>query len=205
MNTISYSFYRRLLALILSACLVVTIIPVTKVEAKVLSIPDNTLITFRVVDNQTIRVNENGKQEAIIINDDCVTVKNVNTGETIVSFKTDFSDEAIKYIQKNNKYIPKTKTTKISYKKIKQKVGTTGSVAAVAAAVIAILISMGVLTGGTTAVPALSLVSAVSGLVANVMDGSSKHGLKITSKSFISKDPTSYNKECWKVVSVKKY
>ena len=100
-NTISYSFYRRLLALILSACLVVTIIPVTKVEAKVQSIPDNTLITFRVVDNQTIRVNENGKQEAIIINDDCVTVKNVNTGETIVSFKTDFSDEAIKYIQKN--------------------------------------------------------------------------------------------------------
>ena len=125
------------------------------------------------------------------------------TGETVSVLERDSSeitnsDSAIKKAYKS-----KTRTTKITYAKIKKLAGGSAGLATIAASIVALLGAAGFLCPGATP-QVLSLISGIAGFASTVMKGSSKYGIKTTLKSY-KRNVKGDIMECWKVTKIVKY
>lgn len=216
----------KVIALFLVVALFFTLIPTTKVHAQTISV-DGSLIEVQQLNSNTFQFIEGDFTETIQLTKNNlttseITITNNNTNETITltynknnntlySSKTgktvDFSNVVSSDDQISTLAAGDVMTKKISYKQIKDSLGTAGTIAGVAGIVIVILTAGG-LNVATTVTVLTTILGGVSGLISDCMKGSSSHGLKITLKSSIRKTTKNgkvYSYEVWSITSVAKY
>lgn len=216
----------RVIALFIVVALFFTLIPTTKVHAQTISV-NGSLIEVKQLNSNTIQFVEEDFIETIQLTKNNSTISEIaitnnNTNETITltynknnntlySSKTgktvDFSNVVSNDDQISTLAAGDVKTKKISYKQIKDSLGTGGTIAGIASILILILTNAG-LTIATTVAALTTILGGISGLISNYMKGSSTHGLKITLKSSIRKTTKNgkvYSYEVWSVTSISKY
>lgn len=216
----------RVIALFLVVALFFTLIPTTKVHAQTISV-NGSLIEVQQLNSNTVQFVDGNLIETIQLTKNNlttseITITNNNTNETITltynknnntlySSKTgktvDFSNVISSDDQISTLAAGDVKTKKVSYKQIKDSLGTAGTLASIAGLLILILTNAG-LNIITTVASLTTILGTVSGVISNYMKGSSLHGLKLTLKSSIRKTTKNgkvYSYEVWSITSVTKY
>lgn len=194
---------KNAVAITLVAMLITMILPLQRTYAsEVVKIPDSDVylkaisankvqviegdkiseITIKKIDSFTteIRVCEPGETDQVFTANSADGTVTTDTGVTIDALDEETMGLGETPVVKatTEKYKSKTETKKFSYAKIKKALSSTATVAAIAAAIIALLIAAGYAVPGIL-LTLIKLLKNVSKLVSLVMDGSIKHGLKI--------------------------
>lgn len=208
---------KKSIVFILSTFLIIATLPILPVNASA-EFQD---VSIQPVDDENIIITDNGNVSKITFSENTITITNLNNGVTnylkisenkVYSSLTDntvsITSSDVNNLKTTNTcsrkaYKSKTRTQKITFAKIKKIVGGTSGIAAIAAAIVSLLAAAGFVCPGATP-HVLELISGISAFTANVMKGSSKHGIKVTLKSY-RRNVKGDMMECWKVQKIAKY
>lgn len=173
-------------------------------------------VNYEEISNNCIEIDENGIKSRITIikNDEeenfKVIVKDLNNNKENIFIVNDgkvtssITGATINVEPQVSKYATGDISYKcISYAKIKKMVGTSASVADIAAAIIALCGAAATPVGAVTI-----LIAAIGGLVSNVMNGSSSKGIKIKLKETVrrtTKNGKVYRYKSYQIVGVSTY
>ncbi len=153
-------------------------------------------LNVEMVNDHTMRFNENGVVETVEVKGNQVIYNNQTTGEKFVltvegnRIHSSATGETIVVTAEEAEELvsimssaehPKTDTKKFSYAKIKSVLGGTASVATIAAALVGLIAATGVSVPGALNL-VIELIGGISGLAAAVNKGSSEHGIKVNLK-----------------------
>lgn len=150
-------------------------------------------VEMKIIDDYTMQFTEKGVVETVQVLGNQVVISNQNTGDKIVltingnSIHSSATDKTITLTDSEVDAIstfashPQTKTKLFSYASIKSALGGTATVAGVAGMIVAGLVAAGITV--PTALPTvITFLGGITGLVSQVMKGSSSHGIKVNLK-----------------------
>ncbi len=185
---------KRFLSIILSIAMVLSLSSVAfaGVEGqRTISVTPS--VEAKIIDDHTIQFTEDGVVEIVQVFDNQVVISNQETGERIVltingnTIHSSATGKTITLTESEVEAIstaashPQTETKKFSYASIKSALGGTATVAGVAGMIVAGLVAAGITV--PSALPTvITFLGGITGLVSQVMKGSSSHGIRVDLK-----------------------
>lgn len=191
------------------------------------NISDKEELSMCQIDSDTLRICDSNESLTVRQTGNKITIHNETTGDTDI---LEMRSEGL-YSSFTGKIIPmdelqemfgedltktesasllktgftsQTKTKKISYNKIRTVVGASAGIAVIASGVAGLLaLAYSIDVAAVTSCVA-TILSGIGGVVTAVMNGSKKHGLKITLKSY-QQNVKGTLMERWKVTKITKY
>lgn len=212
---------KKLISMLLTLSLVFGL-SASAFAAEGITVDLNSDVKIEVVNDNFAKFYENGNLETVKVNGQQVIYNNLTTGEEIIltvdgnRIHSSATGETIVVSNEEVQELvsavssgehPKSMTKKFSYASIKKALGGTASTAVIAAAIITLLTSAGITVPGALAA-IVDLIGGMSGLVGSVMDGSSKHGIKIylkEKKRRAVRQGKEYFVWVWSIESISKY